>query len=48
MTLIEYATARYVGVLKEEAKTRPLTTEEMQFLACTRALMERLRAKEAK
>jgi hypothetical protein len=48
MTIYEYAMARQVGVLTEESKTRPLTTEEMQFLARTRALMERLRAKEAK
>ena len=48
MTILEYAIAHRVRALMEESKTRPLTTGEMQFLARTRELMERLRAKEAK
>ena len=48
MTVLEYVIAHRVHKLTEESKTRPLTTGEMQFLARTRALMERLRAKEAK
>lgn len=48
MTVLEHVIAHRVRALMEESKTRPLTTGEMQFLARTRALVERLRTKEAK
>ena len=48
VTILEYVIAHRVRALMEESKTRPLTTGEMQFLARTRALMERLRTKERK
>lgn len=48
MTVLEYVIAHRVRALMEESKTRPLTTGEMQFLARTRALMERLQTQEAK
>lgn len=48
MTAVEYTIARVVHTLEEAAKTRPLTTKEMQFLARMRALMRRLKMEERK
>lgn len=42
MTMFEYAIARLVHKLEEEAKRRPLKPQEQKFLDRTRALMQRL------